>query len=116
VMEFLRKGVLTKRQTINGQGQELVTTEINLEHPLVIKALPGAADDLPEATASGDEDDNLTAGEDDVDTGPAGVTAAVVESWASSPEPSRYQRRFSSGAGAWRGRSNVRNGSRPEER
>lgn len=42
VMEFLRKGVLTKRQTINGQGQELVTTELNREHPLVAKAL-----DLP---------------------------------------------------------------------
>ena len=35
VMEFLRKGVLSKRQTINGQGQELVTTELNMEHPLV---------------------------------------------------------------------------------
>jgi uncharacterized LabA/DUF88 family protein len=39
VMEFLRKNVLTKRQTINGQGQELVTTELNLEHPLVVRAL-----------------------------------------------------------------------------
>lgn len=39
VMEFLRKGILTKRQTINGQGQELVTTELNAEHPLVMKAL-----------------------------------------------------------------------------
>ena len=41
VMEFLRKGVLTKRQTINGQGQELVTTELNPAHPLVQDALPG---------------------------------------------------------------------------
>ncbi len=41
VMEFLRKGVLTKRQTINGQGQELVTTELNSAHPLVQEALPG---------------------------------------------------------------------------
>src|SRR5215216_3081705 len=40
VMEFLRKGVLTKRQTINGQGQELVTTELNANHPLVREALP----------------------------------------------------------------------------
>jgi uncharacterized LabA/DUF88 family protein len=40
VMEFLRKGVLTKRQTINGQGQELVTTELNASHPLVREALP----------------------------------------------------------------------------
>lgn len=39
VMEFLRKGVLSKRQTINGQGQELVTTELNREHPLVARAL-----------------------------------------------------------------------------
>lgn len=39
VMEFLRKGVLTKRQTINGQGQELVTTELNPEHPLVKQVL-----------------------------------------------------------------------------
>ena len=41
VMEFLRKGILTKRQTINGQGQELVTTEINISHPLVREAIPG---------------------------------------------------------------------------
>ncbi|HWV22696.1 MAG TPA: NYN domain-containing protein [Thermomicrobiales bacterium] len=51
VMEFLRKGVLTKRQTINGQGQELVTTELNADHPLVAKAL-GHDDDY------GDEDDD----------------------------------------------------------
>ena len=41
VMEFLRKGILTKRQTVNGQGQELVTTEINPAHPLVQEAMPG---------------------------------------------------------------------------
>ncbi len=39
VMEFLRKGVLTKRPTINGQGQELVTTELNISHPLVQETL-----------------------------------------------------------------------------
>jgi hypothetical protein len=39
-MEFLRKGILTKRQTVNGQNQELVTTELNPEHPLVLEALP----------------------------------------------------------------------------
>ena len=44
VMEFLRKGILTKRSTINGQGQELVTTELNLSHPLVQEAL-GVSDD-----------------------------------------------------------------------
>jgi uncharacterized LabA/DUF88 family protein len=43
VMEFLRKGILTKRQTINGQGQELVMTELNPVHPLVQDALPGFA-------------------------------------------------------------------------
>lgn len=52
VMEFLRKGILTKRQTINGQGQELVTTELNPKHPLVVKALPGYGE--PDAEA-GDE-------------------------------------------------------------
>jgi uncharacterized LabA/DUF88 family protein len=41
VMEFLRKGILTKRPTINGQHQELITTELNPDHPLVQKALPG---------------------------------------------------------------------------
>lgn len=41
VMEFIRKGILTKRQTINGQGQELVTTELNPDSPLVKEALPG---------------------------------------------------------------------------
>jgi uncharacterized LabA/DUF88 family protein len=41
VMEFIRKGILTKRQTVNGQGQELVTTELNWESPLVQDALPG---------------------------------------------------------------------------
>ncbi len=52
VMEFLRKGILTKRQTVNGQGQELVTTELNPNHPLVQEALPGyrrtAYDGLPQ--------------------------------------------------------------------
>jgi uncharacterized LabA/DUF88 family protein len=41
VMEFLRKGILTKRQTVNGQNQELVTTELNPGHPLVQQAMPG---------------------------------------------------------------------------
>ena len=47
VMEFLRKGVLSKRQTINGQGQELVTTELNMDHPLVQQVLG----ERPESTA-----------------------------------------------------------------
>ncbi len=52
VMEFLRKGVLTKRPTINGQGQELVTTELNISHPLVQETLgisPLSPDYGPEA-------------------------------------------------------------------
>ncbi|MDQ2682345.1 MAG: NYN domain-containing protein [Chloroflexota bacterium] len=39
IMEFVRKGILTKRQTVNGQNQELVTTELNHSHPLVEDAL-----------------------------------------------------------------------------
>lgn len=50
VMEFLRKGVLTKRQTINGQGQELVTTELNLDHPLVQQVLGDRAAAQVEST------------------------------------------------------------------
>ncbi len=109
VMEFLRKGVLSKRQTINGQGQELVTTEINLEHPLVIKALPDAVEEVSDE-ASDPED-----GVDDVDLAAAGDAEPVTDDgWEQAAEPSRYQRRFSTGTGAWRGRSNVRSGSRPE--
>ncbi len=47
VMEFLRKGILTKRQTLNGQNQELVTTELNPDHSLVQQALPGFPDSDP---------------------------------------------------------------------
>lgn len=50
VMEFLRKGVLTKRQTINGQGQELVTTELNPEHPLVQQVLGERSDAVTDTT------------------------------------------------------------------
>jgi uncharacterized LabA/DUF88 family protein len=60
VMEFLRKGVLTKRPTINGQGQELVTTELNLDHPLVQEALgvdpADFADEDPQQGDDGFED------------------------------------------------------------
>lgn len=45
VMEFLRKGILSKRQTVNGQGQELVTTELNPQHPLVLEAIPAYQSD-----------------------------------------------------------------------
>lgn len=55
VMEFLRKGVLTKRQTINGQGQELVTTELNTEHPLVQQVL-GESGETPFVTDTTERD------------------------------------------------------------
>jgi uncharacterized LabA/DUF88 family protein len=108
VMEFLRKGVLTKRQTINGQGQELVTTELNVQHPLVLKALPDLLADT-DALA----DDELDDDEPDEDSMlPAEpVRVATSEGNGSSRDPGSYQRRFSTGAGAWRGRSNVRSGS-----
>ena len=54
VMEFLRKRVLVKRQTINGQGNELVTTELNTDHPVVREALEL---DVVAASGDGDEDD-----------------------------------------------------------
>jgi len=118
VMEFLRKGVLSKRQTINGQGQELVTTEINMEHPLVIKALPVIVDDLLDTVESGDDDDVVVSADvPEIGDGVAMRGASSgAEAWEPASETSRYQRRFSSGSGAWRGRSNVRNGSRPDER
>ena len=56
VMEFLRKGVLTKRQTINGQGQELVMTELNPAHPLVQEALPGFSGHQFDFEVPGDDD------------------------------------------------------------
>ena len=55
VMEFLRKGVLSKRQTINGQGQELVTTELNREHPLVVRSLSLPDGDSVDEAVSGDD-------------------------------------------------------------
>ncbi len=57
VMEFLRKAILTKRQTINGQGQELVTTELNPAHPLVLEALPGYRRPVIDGLPQDDEDD-----------------------------------------------------------
>jgi uncharacterized LabA/DUF88 family protein len=75
VMEFLRKGILTKRQTVNGQMQELVTTELNPRHPLVQQALPGyvgtsGIDGLPvddEFDEYSDEYDDYEDDEDFVD-------------------------------------------------
>jgi uncharacterized LabA/DUF88 family protein len=107
VMEFLRKGVLTKRQTINGQGQELVTTELNIEHPLVMKAIP----DLAEASLDEDEDDEPYAlDEDDQDDVPDEPVAAGQHAPNGQPvlverrQPVRYQRRFSPTSRNVRGR------------
>jgi len=111
VMEFLRKGVLTKRQTINGQGQELVTTEVNVVHPLVIRAFPPQ----PEPAWEEDEDEEVvTSIPDEFDERPEGgdtlESAGAVSNGKSDremrlpPEPARYQRRFTRGAGSWRGR------------
>ncbi len=117
VMEFLRKGVLTKRQTINGQGQELVTTELNIDHPLVLKALPGILD----RQSLDDPMDEYDEGEDEVDEelvqldgADARMAPTAPAGQGASTEAARYQRRFATGAGGWRGKSNVRNGSRPE--
>lgn len=65
VMEFLRKGILTKRQTVNGQNQELVTTELNPQHPLVQQALPGYGSGYEGLPV--DEDDEYEYDEDDYD-------------------------------------------------
>lgn len=73
VMEFLRKGVLTKRQTINGQGQELVMTELNPDHPMVQEALPGFSGHAFSFVSEDDEEfvapeyENGFAGIDDYD-------------------------------------------------
>ncbi len=68
VMEFLRKGVLTKRPTINGQGQELVTTELNISHPLVQETL-GISPLPPEYEAEAEYDEYSEA-----EPEPAGAT------------------------------------------
>jgi uncharacterized LabA/DUF88 family protein len=109
VMEFLRKGVLTKRQTINGQGQELVTTEVNLDHPLVIRALPAQVapaweedeeEDDPFPEALGDEHEI----DDTLEAAGAVSNGERDREMSAPPEPARYQRRFTRGTGSWRGR------------
>jgi hypothetical protein len=67
VMEFLRKGVLTKRQTINGQGQELVMTELNPAHPLVQDALPGFRGHRFDFEAPSDEEEFADEFDDEYD-------------------------------------------------
>lgn len=68
VMEFLRKRVLVKRQTINGQGNELVTTELNLQHPLVVKALGPDQEDDEDFYADEPDSDDETGRDDDPST------------------------------------------------
>jgi uncharacterized LabA/DUF88 family protein len=109
VMEFLRKGVLTKRQTINGQGQELVTTELNVQHPLVLLALPDLLADSDDLSDDEPEDDD-DAGEETMIPEDE-VSAVPAENNGSSRDAGSYHRRFSTGTGSWRGRSNVRSGS-----
>lgn len=92
VMEFLRKGVLTKRQTINGQGQELVTTELNFSHPLVLGAL--ALDTTEDEVEIELEDDE--------------IEVHVTQSEVAVGQVSRYHRRFSGGDGTRRGRNGLR--------
>jgi len=119
VMEFLRKGVLTKRQTINGQGQELVTTELSVTHPLVLRALPELANgdrDTDQRWADEQEDsaeEYAYAREDEADmfaeeTSEASFDDRELVTAGGGGEPVRkYQRRFGNGQGALRGRSNY---------
>ncbi|MCC6790788.1 MAG: NYN domain-containing protein [Thermomicrobiales bacterium] len=95
VMEFLRKGILTKRQTVNGQNQELVTTELNPQHPLVQQALPGYGsgyEGLPvdeDEEYEYDEDDEYEYDDDDAfedDEGEQDGVAAEVETDGVSPQ------------------------------
>jgi len=104
VMEFLRKGVLTKRQTINGQGQELVTTELNVTHPLVLRALPALANGDDAASPEDDDWSDDGAHEDEE----AGVSSGSLSARrGTSTGQGNYARRFSNGAGSLRGRSHY---------
>jgi len=58
IMEFVRKGILSKRQTVNGQNQELVTTELNLTNSMVEEALRGWSPE-PVFTPADLEDDPI---------------------------------------------------------
>jgi uncharacterized LabA/DUF88 family protein len=121
VMEFLRKGVLTKRQTINGQGQELVTTELNVSHPLVRQALPHLEDE--EAWDEDEAVDEMYAEEsqpghhvaetavtsydteDDIfdEPQPPNITnAGSPRVWTAPREQFRYQRRVATSGGQQR--------------
>ena len=53
IMEFVRKSILSKRQTVNGQNNELITTELNMTNPLVVEALADWAPGQGELGGSG---------------------------------------------------------------
>jgi uncharacterized LabA/DUF88 family protein len=113
VMEFLRKGILSKRQTINGQGQELVTTELNPSHPLVRQALPHIGEEgwdeesaVDEMYAAEEESSAFVAEEeeeyDDVFDEPQPENLSNDGSprvWSQPREQFRYQRRVATTAG-----------------
>lgn len=105
VMEFLRKGVLTKRQTINGQGQELVTTELNLTHPLVLRALPDLG--IRGQELDGDDWDEEVSGEAEADEPFGPPDGQQVVRTGTLQGHGNYARRFSNGAGSLRGRSHY---------
>ena len=101
VMEFLRKNVLTKRQTINGQGQELVTTELNMDHPLVIRALHGE-----EAEWDDDEEEEATPAVPAFEDPDSTAYTTDRNQTVSSPNGDRgYQRRFAPTSRGFRNRS-----------
>ncbi len=79
VMEFLRKGVLTKRPCVNGQGQELVTTELNFDHPLVLETLPDLEE--PEDEEDSFEDDEYVE-TDDVSSSDVSSNGDANEDWS----------------------------------
>ncbi len=122
VMEFLRKGVLTKRQTINGQGQELVTTELNVVHPLVLRALPDITQDA--WVDDQEEDDGFVYATDEefveedeivVDEVNGNVIEPALELSPNGREHSGYHRSFANGNGALRGRANYVSTSRERQ-
>ncbi|MGB3328903.1 MAG: NYN domain-containing protein [Thermomicrobiales bacterium] len=107
VMEFLRKGVLSKRPTINGQGQELVTTELNVTHPLVLRALPDLANGQHDASdREWDEDEPDEDGAYADDAAASSGDQHVIRAGTHGGH-GNYTRRFSNGAGSLRGRSHY---------
>ena len=94
VMEFLRKQVLVKRQTINGQGNELVTTELNTLHPLVREALNlESGVDVVEDDID-DDDDVYWDGDEEVDAALQGESDLDIdEDVFDEPQPPNLENR-----------------------